>query len=96
MIGWIIVVAVVALLSYLSDVGVLEILREPVPFFDCSTVSIILMLTCIMMLLRAVKMSRKGEKEALRDRVKELERELEEARHIAQPAGGVPSEPDGA
>ena len=91
MIGWIIVVAIAALLSYLADVGVLEILREPVPFFGGSTMSVILMLTCIMMLLRAAKMSRKGEKEILRERVEELERELEEARRTPQSAGAVPS-----
>lgn len=76
MIGWIIVVTVVALLSYLADVGVLEILGKPVPFFGGSMISVILMITCIMMLLRATKMSRKGEKETLREQVEDLKRQL--------------------
>ena len=80
MISWIIVVAVAALFSYLADVGVLKILREPVPFFGGSVISVILMITCVMMLLRAVKMSRKGEKEILREEVADLKKELEIAK----------------
>lgn len=76
MITWIIVVTVVALLSYLADVGVLDILSRPVPFFGGSTISVILMLTCIMMLLRATKLSKKGEKEALRAQVEDLKSQL--------------------
>ncbi len=76
MIGWIVVVTIAALLSYLADVGILEILGEPVPFFGGSTISVILMITCIMMLLRATKMSRKGEKETLREQVEDLKRQL--------------------
>ena len=77
MIGWIIVVAVTALLSYLTDVEVLSLLDQSVPFFGGSTISVILMIVCVMMLLRAMKMSKKGEKEKLRARVEELEQELE-------------------
>lgn len=78
MIGWIIVVTIAALLSYLADVGVLGILAKPVPFFGGSTISVILMITCIMMLLRATKMSKKGEKERLRERVHALENRLKD------------------
>ncbi len=77
MIGWIVVVTVAALLSYLADVGVLNLLAEPVPFFGGSTISVILMITCIMMLLRATRMSKKGEKETLREQVEDLKRQLE-------------------
>lgn len=87
MLGWIIVVAVTALLSYLADVGVLEILSWPVPFFGGSTISVILMITCIMMLLRAARMTRQGEKETLRKWVSELQRELESARQASGQAG---------
>ncbi len=83
MIGWIILVSVVAILSYLADVGVLMILGEPVPFFGGSTISVILMISCIMMLLRAARMSRKGEKEMLREQVEELEEELKSLRQTS-------------
>ena len=83
MIGWIILVSVVALLSYLADVGVLTILGEPVPFFGGSAISVILMISCIMMLLRAAKMSKKGEKEMLREQVDELEQELKSLRETS-------------
>ena len=83
MIGWIIVVAVTALLSYLADVGVLDLLNRPVPFFGGSIISIILMVTCIIMLLRAVKMNKKGEKERLQELVDALEKELKEASQAA-------------
>lgn len=83
MIGWIVVVAITALLSYLADVGVLKLLGEPVPFFGGSTISVILMVVCVMMLLRAMRMSKKGEKELLRERIEKLEQELENVRQTS-------------
>ena len=83
MIGWIVVAAITALLSYLVDVGVLEMLGEPMPFFGGSTISVILMIVCVMMLLRAMKMSKKGEKELLREKINELEQELDSVRQTA-------------
>ena len=87
MIGWIVVVTIAALLSYLADVGALALLAEPVPFFGGSTISVILMITCIMMLLRATRMSKKGEKEMLREEVEDLKRQLKYAQKTpSQPA----------
>lgn len=83
MIGWIILASIVALLSYLADVGVLTILGKPVPFFGGSMISVILMISCIMMLLRATKMSKKGEKEMLREQVEKLEEELKSLRQTS-------------
>ena len=80
MLSWVFVVVLVSLLSYLADVGVLPQLRRTVPFLGGSVISVALMATCILMLLRITKMSKHGEKEMLREWVSELERELELAK----------------
>ena len=89
MIGWIVVVTVAALLSYLSDVGVLAILGEPVPFFGGSSISVILMIACIMMLLRATRMSKKGEKELLREQIEDLKQQLEDSKRAPSQSTGI-------
>lgn len=91
MIVWIVLVAVTALFSYLTDIGATPLLREPVPFFGGSTISVVMMITCIMMLVRAAKMSKRGEKESLRERIAELEEEL--ASHRASSASPPRQEP---
>jgi Ca2+/Na+ antiporter len=77
MISWVFLLVVVTVLSYLSDVGVLTFLQDfRVPFLNASLLSILVLLCLIGLLARMMKMSKKGEKEALREKVKQLEKEL--------------------
>lgn len=76
MIWWILAVTAIALCSYLADVGVLTILRERVPFVGGSTISVVLMVCCMGMLLRIARLSRRGQRESMKDRVSHLEGEL--------------------
>ncbi len=84
MIWWILSVVVVSLLSYLADVGVLVILREPVPFLGGSTISVVLMGCCIGMLLRIGRLSRRKEKESMKNRVDHLEDQLRRLGDLAR------------
>lgn len=70
MILWVFVVVVISLLCYLADVGVIPFLREPVPFYGGSVVSVLLLLSCTMMLLRIAKMARRGEREGLVEKLR--------------------------
>ena len=77
MIWWILALAVVTVLSYLTDVGFLPFLRDMrVPFLNASMVSVLILLCMLGILGRMLYMSRKGQKENLRRRVEELEKEL--------------------
>jgi hypothetical protein len=77
MILWVFLMVVVTCLSYLSDVGLLAFMQElRIPFVDASMLSVLLLLCLIGLLYRMAKMSKKGEKEALQERVKQLEKEL--------------------
>lgn len=77
MIWWVFLLVVVTSLSYLSDVGVLTFLQDwRIPFLNASLTSVLILLCLIGLLARMMKMSKKGEKEALREKVKQLEKEL--------------------
>lgn len=77
MIWWVFLLVIVTSLSYLSDVGALTFLQDwRVPSLNASLMSILILLCLIGLLTRMMKMSKKGEKEALREKVKQLEKEL--------------------
>lgn len=77
MIWWVFLMVIVTSLSYLSDVGFLAFMQEwKVPFLNASLLSVLLLLCLVGLLSRMMKMSKKGEKEALREKVKQLEKEL--------------------
>ena len=77
MIWWVLLMVVITCLSYMSDVGLLAFMQEwKVPFLNASMLSVLLLLCLLGILARLTKMSKKGEKEALRERVKQLEKEL--------------------
>ena len=84
MVRWILTVVVVCLFSYLADVGVFPILREPAPFFGGSTISVVLMVCCIGMLARVARLSRRREKESLKRRVDHLEENLQKLGEYAR------------
>jgi len=77
MIWWVFLLVVVTILSYLSDVGALSFIQDlRVPFLNASLMSILVLLCLVGLLGRMMQMSKKGEKEALREKVKQLEKEL--------------------
>ena len=77
MIWWVLLLVVITILSYLSDVGVITFLQDwRVPFLNASALSILILLCLIGLLVRMMRMSKKGEKEALREKVRQLEKEL--------------------
>jgi len=77
MIWWVFLLVVVTILSYLSDVGVLTFLQDwRVPFLNASLTSVLILFCLIGLLVRMMRMSKKGEKEELREKVKQLEAEL--------------------
>jgi hypothetical protein len=77
MIWWVFLLVVVTVLSYLSDVGVLTFLQDwRVPLLNASLTSILILLCLIGLLGRMMRMTKKGEKEALREKVSQLEKEL--------------------
>jgi len=75
MIGWILVLAVLTILSYLADAGVWTLLQDiRIPFLNASLLSVLLLLCTLGILLRMLSMRSKGEKEKLRSMVRELEK----------------------
>ena len=77
MIGWLFALAFVTILSYLSDVGILPFMQNlRVPFFNASILSILILLCMLGVLVRLLYMAKKGEKEILRKRINELEKQL--------------------
>ena len=77
MIWWILALAVVAVLSYLADVGVLPFLQQArLPVLNASTLSILILLCMLGVLLRMLRKTKRGIRESLAKKVQELENQL--------------------
>ena len=77
MIVWVIILAVLATLSYLSDIGVLPFLQDlRIPFLNASIVSVLLLLCAVAMLIRILLKMKQKEKEMLGTKITALEEEL--------------------
>lgn len=78
MILWVIILTVLAVLSYLSDIGVLHFLQNiRVPFLNASIMSILLLLCAAAMLIRVLLKMKQQEKEMLGTKITALEKELQ-------------------
>ena len=78
MILWIVILAVLTILSYLSDIGVLTFLKDlRIPFLNASIMSILLLLCAAAMLIRVLLKIKQKEKERLGTKITALERELQ-------------------
>jgi len=78
MVIWILVLAVLTILSYLSDVGLLPFLQNiKVPLLNASIMSLLILLCTGVMLGRVLVKVKAKEKETLETKVVELHRELE-------------------
>jgi hypothetical protein len=77
MAGWILFIAVLAILSYLTDIGVITFLQNfRAPFLNASLLSILILLSAAGLLVRMLSMKKKAGKERLRERIQMLESEL--------------------
>jgi len=77
MIWWALILGVLAILSYLSDAGILSFFHDlRVPFLNASIISILILFCLAGLLGRMLRMAKKGEKESLRKRIHELEQEM--------------------
>lgn len=77
MIVWVIVLTVFAILSYLSDIGVLTFLKDlRIPFLNASIMSVLLLLCAAAMLIRVFIKMKRREKEMLGTKITALEKEL--------------------
>lgn len=80
MIWWVLALAVLTILSYLSDVGVLSFMQTlRIPFLNASLLSLLILLCTAGILGRMLFMAKKGEKESLREKIGDLERRLKAA-----------------
>jgi hypothetical protein len=74
MIWWVLVLAVLTILSYLADAGVWTLLQDiRVPLLNASLLSVLLLLCTLGILIRMLHMRNRGEKERLRSMVHQLE-----------------------
>jgi hypothetical protein len=74
MIWWVLVLAVLTILSYLADAGVWTLLQDiRIPLLNASLLSVLLLLCTLGILVRMLVKKNKGEKEKLRLMVDRLE-----------------------
>jgi len=76
MIWWVLGLAVLSILSYLSDVGVMRLQALRVPFLNASILSVLILLAAAGILARMLFMKKKGRREELQKRIRDLETKL--------------------
>ncbi len=76
MVWWVLALAFLSILSYLSDVGVLALSSVRVPGLNASLISLLILLSAAGLLSRILWMKKKGRREALERKVHELEDKL--------------------
>lgn len=76
MVWWILFLAVLTILSYLTDVGIIGFFKDlTIPFLNASLLSFLLLLCTLGILIRMLSRKKKGEKERLMEKIRQLERE---------------------
>jgi hypothetical protein len=73
---WVLALAVLSVLSYLSDVGVMTWLNLRVPFLNASLLSVLILLAAAGGLARMLSMKRKGQRELMAKKIQDLEAKL--------------------
>ncbi len=76
MVWWVLFLAVLSILSYLTDVGILTWLSVRVPFFNASLLSVLILLAAAGVLVRILWMRKKGRREEMARRIDSLEKKL--------------------
>ena len=79
MIWWVVALAVLTILSYLTDLGVTSFMQTlRIPFLNASLLSLLILLCTAGILGRMIFMAKKGEKESLKEKIDDLEKEQQE------------------
>ncbi len=76
MVWWVLALAVLSILSYLSDVGVLSLQNIRVPGLNASLLSLLILLSAAGLLSRMLYMKKKGRREVMEKKIRELEIKL--------------------
>jgi len=76
MVWWVLFLAVLSILSYLTDVGMMTWLSVRVPFLNASLLSVLILLAAAGVLVRILWMRKKGRREEMARRIDSLERKL--------------------
>jgi len=76
MVWWVLLLAILSILSYLSDVGVLTFLNVRVPVLNASLLSLLILLAAAGLLSRMWWMKRRGQREQMEKKIQELEGKL--------------------
>ncbi len=76
MVWWVLFLALLSILSYLTDVGMLSWLSVKVPFLNASLLSVLIMLAAAGVLARILHMRRRGQREEMARRIEVLEAKL--------------------
>ena len=76
MIWWVLGLAILSVLSYLSDVGVFNLKGLRVPFLNASLLSVLILLAAAGILARMLYMKKRGRREELQKRIQDLESKL--------------------
>ncbi len=76
MIWWVLALAALSVLSYLSDVGVISWLNLRVPLLNASLLSVLILLAAAGILARMLSMKRRGQRELMAKKIEDLEAKL--------------------
>lgn len=76
MVWWVLALAFLSILSYLSDIEVLSLQKIRVPGLNASLVSVLILLSAAGLLSRVLWMRKRGKREALEKKIEELEGKL--------------------
>jgi len=76
MIWWVLGLAVLSILSYLSDIGIVDLQRLRVPFLNASLLSVLILLVAAGILARMLWMKKRGRREQLEKKIQDLEGKL--------------------
>ena len=76
MVWWVLFLAVLSILSYLTNVGLLTWLSVRVPFLNASLLSVLILLAAAGVLVRILWMRKRGRREEMARRIDSLEKKL--------------------
>jgi hypothetical protein len=76
LIWWVLGLTILSVLSYLTDVGVLNLDAVRVPFLNASPLSVLILLAAASLLVRMLWLKRRGRREFLEKKIRDLESKL--------------------
>jgi hypothetical protein len=76
MIWWVLGIAILSILSYLTDVGVIRLQGMRIPFLNASLLSVLILLAAAGILARMLFLKKKGRREEMQRKIQDLESKL--------------------